>query len=99
MQGGSGITHVNQAVGVFGNQANAVSMAVTTGAGGAGTILTEADLGQTNFELVLTEQNAFRLATLTASVTNNSGITGVNQSVGNYSNQGNIVAFGSAVIQ
>ena len=99
VQGGSGITHVNQAVGVFGNQANAVSMAVTTGAGGAGTILTEADLGQLNLELVLTEQNAFRLATLTTSVTNNSGITGVNQSVGNYSNQGNIVAFGSAVIQ
>lgn len=99
VQGGSGITHVNQAVGVFGNQANAVSMAVTTGAGGAGTILTEADLGQTNLDLVLTEQNAFRLATLTTSVTNNSGITGVNQSVGNYSNQGNIVAFGSAVIQ
>ena len=99
IDGNSGISHVNQAVGVFSNQANAVSMAVTTGADGAGTILTEADLGQLNFELGLIEQNATRLATLTTSVTNNSGITGVNQTVGNYSNQGNIVAFGSAVIQ
>lgn len=95
----SGVTHVNQAVGVFGNQANAVSMAVTTGAGGAGTILTEADLGQSNVDLGLIEQNATRMASLSGSVTTNTGITGVNQSVGNYSNQGNIVAFGSAVIQ
>ncbi len=99
VNGNNGISHVNQAVGVFSNQANAVSMAVTTGAAGAGTILTEADLGQTNLELGLIEQNATRMASLTGSVANNTGITGVNQTVGNYSNQGNIVAFGAAVIQ
>jgi hypothetical protein len=83
----SGITGVNQASGHMNNQANAVSVAIGTAPAIA---LSEADLGQVN--AWNTAISIFSGSFASASVSGNTGITGVNQSSGHMNNQANVVS-------
>jgi len=84
----SGITGVNQSSGHMNNQANAVSVAVGVD---PAVSLSEADLGQVNaWNKVINFFDSSSKAT--ATVSGNSGITGVNQSSGHMNNQSNVVS-------
>jgi hypothetical protein len=83
----SGITGVNQASGHMNNQANAVSVAVGVD---PAISLSEADLGQVNAWNTVINIASFSIAS--ASVTGNTGITGVNQASGHMNNQSNVVS-------
>jgi hypothetical protein len=86
----TGIVGVNQNAGNANNQLNAVALAVGQGAAVA---LSEAALGQENSDITVIEVGTTRSETITASVDNNTGITQVNQSNGNFNNQGSVVSF------
>lgn len=94
VNGNLGVTQVNQSAGVMNNQANAVDLGVGSETAVA---LSEASLGQTN-----TNNQTFDVATVRGdliqnSVNNNHGITSVNQSAGNFNNQGTVISIsGSA---
>ncbi len=95
-----GIVGVNQSAGNINNQLNVVTLAVALQGNVA---LTEADLGQRNvsarcldddsngldFQVVF-EYDTNKNSLLTNSINNNTGIVGVNQTVGNMANQANI---------
>lgn len=85
----AGITAVNQATGNINNQANAVSIAVSLQAGVA---LSEGLLGQETSNNQNFERDISKSTTISASVSGNTGITQVNQSAGNLSNQSNLVS-------
>jgi hypothetical protein len=103
----SGVVHVNQATGNNNNQANQLAIAVGLRPGG-GVAIAEADLGQFNSHNTVLESNDSgdaqtpaqvginKSATLTNSVNNNTGVIGVNQTVGNMANQANVVAIAAA---
>jgi hypothetical protein len=104
----SGVVHVNQATGNNNNQANGLAIAVGLRPGG-GVAIAEADLGQFNtYNTVLESNDAGggdaqvginKSATITGSVNDNTGVIGVNQTVGNMANQANIVAIAAATAQ
>jgi hypothetical protein len=101
----TGIIYVNQSVGNVNNQANELSLAFSKKPGGVA--LSEADLGQTNTNVLAQEGGSvgdaaaagsngagvFKTATISGSVIGNTGIVGVNQASGNFANQANIVSF------
>jgi len=89
----TGLTYVNQATGNMGNQANALSVAVSLAPGIA---LSEADLGQLNAENDVFEFDIIKDARVLRSVNRNDGVTGVNQSSGNMANQANVVSIATA---
>jgi hypothetical protein len=99
---------VNQATGNNNNQANGLAIAVGLRPGG-GVAIAEADLGQFNtYNTVLESNDAGgsdaqvginKSATITGSVNDNTGVIGVNQTVGNMANQANIVAIAAATAQ
>jgi len=101
----TGVVHFNQATGSNNNQANALAMAVGLRPDG-GVAIAEADLGQFNTcNTVLESNDAFgddvsvginKSATITGSVNDNTGVIGVNQTVGNMANQANVVAIAAA---
>ncbi|NIO05529.1 MAG: hypothetical protein GTN74_13230 [Proteobacteria bacterium] len=92
ISGNDGVVGVNQASGSLNNQANTVAVAAGLG-GGHVVALAEADLGQTNSLLSVTDIAAVRVASISGgSITGNSGIVGVNQSSGAVNNQANIVS-------
>lgn len=107
----TGIIYVNQAVGNINNQTNELSLAFSKKPGG--TALSEADLGQENTQLTVTEggtvdgaalpgsngAGVFKTATITGSINNNTGIVGVNQGSGNFANQANVVSFAAVTPQ
>jgi hypothetical protein len=106
--GNTGITNVNQSSGNMNNQVNMVSLAVglvgtvtdDTGAevprGGPLVALAEADLGQYSANNTVNEINTVKGDLMVNSVKANSGITQVNQTTGNFNNQANVVAIGTA---
>jgi hypothetical protein len=85
----SGITMVNQATGNTNNQANAISIAVSSAAGVA---LSDAALGQFVTQTSVIEIDVSKRALTSASIIGNSGITQVNQSAGVLGNQANVVS-------
>jgi len=91
-----GIVGVNQNSGNMNNQTNAVALAagvnVDASGTGAAVALAESDLGQENSNNTVIEINATKDARIQNSVNNNTGIVGVNQAVGNNSNQSNVVS-------
>jgi len=105
INGNSGVVHVNQSTGNNNNQANGLAIAVGLRPGG-GVAIAEADLGQFNVGNVNLESNESngnglqvginKDATITGSVNGNTGVIGVNQTVGNMANQANVVAFAAA---
>jgi hypothetical protein len=99
----TGLAYFNQSTGNNNNQLNELSLAFSERP--SGTALAEADLGQFNTgnrvgegSAVSTENDPndttgiHKSATVTASLNNNIGVFGVNQSVGNNGNQANIVS-------
>ena len=108
-----GLTGVNQNAGNMNDQANAVAVGAGLFLGtrpganefdGAAVALAESALGQeTAFNTVLEGDvggsvPSFKLGTMFGSVTGNTGITQVNQSTANMTNQGNVASVGAAVL-
>jgi len=100
----TGIVGVNQSAGNINNQQNAVTMAVSEG----GIIaLAEADLGQINANPTCVtgaetgssvyEWDTNKNALVSGSITGNTGIVGVNQTVGNMANQANIANVAASI--
>jgi hypothetical protein len=97
-----GIVGVNQSAGNINNQLNVVTAAVCLDGLVA---LAEADLGQINTDLGLDpclsqsvfEFNTNKNATVTNSVNGNTGIVGVNQTVGNMAQQANIATVAASI--
>jgi len=96
--GNVGLTYTNQATGNNNNQLNELSLAFSERS--SGTALAEADLGQFNTGNRVGEGATVsdgppvginKTATVTASLNNNVGVFGVNQTAGNNGNQANIV--------
>jgi len=85
----SGVVGVNQNAGNMNNQANLVALSVGLGSQFA---LSEAALGQVNSNNRVTEVQTVKFGRITDSISNNSGIVGVNQSVGNMNNQASAVS-------
>jgi hypothetical protein len=93
-----GLVYANQATGNMANQVNVLSLAFSLAENGVA--LAEADLGQVNIGNDVedgsnSEDGNFgieKLASVTGSLNGNIGIFGVNQSVGNMSNQANVVS-------
>jgi len=100
-----GVVNVNQSAGNMANQANNLAMAV--GFGEFGVAIAESDLGQYNIWNTVLESGeehdsvdaetpdgiVFKAARIDASINDNSGVVGVNQTAGNMANQANVVSF------
>jgi len=85
-----GVVGVNQNAGNNNNQANGVAFAVGEGSHVA---LAESALGQVNSGNIIVAIETFHTDVITESVNANSGVVGVNQSVGNNNNQGAVTSF------
>lgn len=96
----AGLVYGNQAIGHMANQVNVLSLAFAIDDNGVA--LAEADLGQVNANSTVAEsddpndgENRFgivKVASTVNSLNGNTGIVGINQSVGNLSNQANVVS-------
>lgn len=92
-----GLVYGNQATGNMANQVNILSLAFAIDDNGVA--ISEADLGQVNANNIVRESSSedggfgiLKVATVSNSLNGNVGIVGVNQSVGNMSNQANVVS-------
>jgi hypothetical protein len=85
-----GVVGVNQNAGNNNNQANGVAMAVGEGSHVA---LAESALGQVNTLNTNIAVETVHADLITESVNGNSGVVGVNQTVGNNNNQGAVTSF------
>ena len=96
--GNEGIVGVNQSTGNINNQLNVVTAAVCLDGVMA---IAEADLGQFNpvGEAVQTvyEYSTIKTALIRGSVNSNTGVVGVNQTVGNMANQANIANVAASI--
>jgi hypothetical protein len=97
--GNTGVLGFNQSPGNMNNQVNLVSLAVALT--DSGVALSEADLGQFNLFNMVEESDSIgdpggiginKSALILDSLNNNTGIAGLNQSVGNMANQANVVS-------
>ncbi len=95
--GNTGLVYGNQATGNMANQVNILSLAFALDDNGVA--ISEADLGQVNANNIVRESSdendgfgILKVASVSNSLNGNTGIVGVNQSVGNMSNQANIVS-------
>ncbi|RDD62665.1 hypothetical protein DRB17_05750 [Ferruginivarius sediminum] len=98
--GNSGVLFLNQSAGNMNNQVNELSLAVAFA--DEGVALSEADLGQWTTGNFVGESDGSvpggdpagdginKAATINGSLNGNAGVIGVNQSVGNLANQGNV---------
>jgi hypothetical protein len=89
INGNAGVVGVNQNAGNMNNQANLVALSVGLGSEFA---LSEASLGQVNSSNTVIEVQTVKFGRIEGSISNNSGIVGVNQSVGNMNNQASAVS-------
>jgi hypothetical protein len=99
--GNIGVTQVNQDAGNMNNQTNAVAVAAGIQPDGTGALvaLAESALGQESSDHVVVDSNNLKSAFIgPGSISGNSGITHVNQSVGMYANQANVVSVAAAVV-
>jgi len=111
LNGNDGVIFVNVGPGNMGNQANALSLAVSFA--DEGVALSEADLGQWNQRNTVRESDSLggggagcdlgtcgfginKSALVQNSINGNAGIVGVNVSSGNFANQANITSFSAA---
>ena len=98
----TGILGLNQNSGNNDNQTNAVAAAVGQSVADAsgvlgGIALAESDLGQVNSGNLVSEFHATKTAQIENSVNGNVGVVGVNQAVGNNSNQANVVSIAATL--
>lgn len=106
----AGIINGNQAPGNMNNQMNSISQSVAFAVGGVA--LSEADLGQFNIGNKVFEANdpnaepgvpsdgvgINKAGVIVGSINGTAGIVGVNQAVGNFANQANVVAFAAVIL-
>lgn len=85
----TGVVGVNQNAGNMNNQANLVALSIGLGSEFA---LSEASLGQVNTRNRVVEVQTVKFDRIADSINGNSGIVGVNQSVGNMNNQASAVS-------
>lgn len=85
----AGVVGVNQNAGNMNNQANLVAMSVGLGSHFA---LSESALGQVNVANHVVEAQTVKFDVITGSANGNTGVVGVNQSVGNMNNQASAVS-------
>jgi hypothetical protein len=91
--GNAGVTSVNQSAGDMNQQLNASSLGISFASPGDDAVaLAEADLGQFLNNNIVNYYGGGETASITASVNNNAGITGVNQAAGAFNQQANVVA-------
>lgn len=102
--GNTGLIYGNQATGNMANQVNVLSLAFAIDDNGVA--ISEADLGQVNANNAVRESSSendgfgiLKVASVSGSLNGNTGIVGVNQSVGNMSNQANIVSIAAVGTQ
>lgn len=102
--GNTGLIYGNQAAGNMANQVNVLSLAFAIDDNGVA--ISEADLGQVNANSAVRESSSedggfgvLKVASVSGSLNGNTGIVGVNQSVGNMSNQANIVSIAAVGTQ
>lgn len=100
--GNTGLVFANQSAGNFANQVNVLSLAFSLAP--SGVALAEADLGQINAQNQVMESDTevdddapaavgiVKAAALTGSFNGNVGVFAANQSVGNMSNQANVLS-------
>jgi hypothetical protein len=89
----TGVTSVNQSAGDMNQQLNATSLGVAfAGVNDQAVALSEADLGQFLIANTVDYFGSGESASITGSINNNAGITGVNQAAGAFNQQGNVVA-------
>lgn len=95
----TGLVYGNQASGHMANQVNVLSLAFAIDDNGVA--LAEADLGQVNANSIVNESDdptdtlsigVVKVAATVNSLNGNTGIVGVNQSVGNLANQANVIS-------
>jgi len=95
----TGLVYGNQATGNMANQVNVLSLAFAIDDNGVA--ISEADLGQVNANSTVAESGdpddnfdlgVVKVASAVGSLNGNTGIVGVNQSVGNMANQANVVS-------
>lgn len=98
--GNTGVLFMNQSPGNMNNQVNELSMAISFE--DEGVALSEAELGQLNTANLALESRRTpgstgvnKDAIINGSLSDNTGVLGVNQSVGNNANQGNVLAIAS----
>lgn len=91
----TGVTMINQNAGPASNQYNALTLAV--GIEGAVVALAEADLGQFNTGNFTLSINSIRTASIENSVNGNTGVTAVNQNVGNFNNQATKISIAATI--
>jgi len=98
--GNLGVTQVNQDAGNMNNQTNAVAVAAGIASTNADVLvaLAESALGQTSSDHLINESNNVKDAQMVGAVTDNTGITHVNQAVGMFADQANVVSIGAAVV-
>jgi hypothetical protein len=89
INGNAGVVGVNQNVGNMNNQANLVSVSVGLGSQFA---LSESALGQITVSNQVIEVQTVKFGVISNSVNDNSGVVGVNQSVGHMNNQASAVS-------
>lgn len=89
VSGNAGVVGVNQNAGNMNNQANLVAMSVGLGSHFA---LSESALGQVNVGNHVVEAQTVKFDLISNSANGNSGVVGVNQSVGNMNNQASAVS-------
>ena len=100
VNGNLGVTQVNQDAGNMNNQTNAVAVAAGIASTNADVLvaLAESALGQTSSDHLINESNNVKDAQMVGAVTDNTGITHVNQAVGMFADQANVVSIGAAVV-
>lgn len=91
--GNAGVTSVNQSAGDMNQQLNGTSLGISfASADDDAVALAEADLGQFLNNNIVDYFGSGETASITASVNNNAGITGVNQAAGAFNQQANVAA-------
>jgi hypothetical protein len=91
-----GLTQVNQNSGIFNNQLNSVALAIGF-TNQVGVALAETDLGQWNTNQRTREFRTARVAGISDSVSDNTGIVMGNQAAGHMANQANKMAISASV--
>jgi hypothetical protein len=89
INGNDGVVGVNQNAGNMNNQANLLAMSVGVGSQFA---LSESALGQVTVGNTVIEVTTVKFGVIAGSMNGNSGVVGVNQSVGNMNNQASAIS-------
>jgi hypothetical protein len=92
----TGVTQVNQNAGVFNNQSNSLAAGIGL-TNLLGVAISESDLGQWNSNQNTREFRTSRVAGMSGSVVDNTGVVMGNQAAGHMANQANVMSLSASV--